>query len=399
MSTELRALEDNSTWTLEPLPLGKKPIEYKWVFKTKLKADGSIERYKAWLVAKGYTQVEGLDYHETFAPVAKMTMVHCLLAVAATKNWIIHQLDVNNAFLHDDLDEEVYMTPPPGYYPLGETRSQADHSLFTLITSTNITLVLVYVDDILVAGNDISQIELFKKILSTHFKTKDLGSLKYFLGLEVAHSPKGIFLNQRKYALDSLSDSGQLGARTTLFPMEQHLKLNTQDGDLLPDPGLYRRLVGRLIYLTITRPDIVYAVNILSQFMHVPQVPHMIAATRVLHYIKGCPGQGIFFPSSNSTHVTAYTDSNWVSCPTTRRSTTGYFIQLGTSPISWRTKKENTVARSSAEAEYRAMAITTCELTWLKQLLTDLENVTVDQAPKFIAILTMFFVLYAPSQR
>ncbi|KAF5452044.1 hypothetical protein F2P56_027083 [Juglans regia] len=377
MSTELQALEANSTWTLDHLSPGKKPIGCKWVFKTKLKADGSIERYKARLVAKGYTQVEGLDYHETFAPVAKMTTVRCLLAIAAKKNWIIHQLDVNNAFLHGDLDEEVYMIPPPGYCTQGETRvcrlrkslyglkqasrnwffklttvlldagfrqSQADHSLFTLITHTSITIVLVYVDDILVAGNDLPQIEFFKNHLFTHFKTKDLGSLKFFLGLEVAHSSAGIFLNQRKYALDILSDSGQLGARTASFPMEQHLKLSNEDGPLLPDPSIYRRLVGCLIYLTITRPDIVYAVNILSQFMHAPRIPHMTAATRVLRYIKGSPGQGIFFSSSSTTQVIAYTDSDWASCPTTRRSTTGYFIQLGTSPISWRTKKQTTVA-------------------------------------------------------
>uniref|UniRef100_A0A2N9IYX8 CCHC-type domain-containing protein n=1 Tax=Fagus sylvatica TaxID=28930 RepID=A0A2N9IYX8_FAGSY len=372
MSNELRALKANSTWTLEPLPPGKKPIGCKWVFKTKLNADGSIER--------------------------------CLLAVAAAQQWIIHQLDVNNAFLHGDLDEEVYMTPPPGYCSKGETRvcrlrkslyglkqasrnwffklttvlldagftqSQADHSLFTLVSTLSITLVLVYVDDILVAGNDLSQIETFKHALSTNFKTKDLGPLKYFLGLEVAHSPKGIFLNQRKYALDILNDSGQLGARTTSFPMEQNLKLTNQDGLLFSDPSTYRRLVGRLIYLTITRPDIVFAVNILSQFMHAPRLPHLQAANRVLRYIKGSLDQGIFFPSSNTLHVTAYTDSDWASCPTTRRSTTGYFIQLGTSPISWRTKKQTTVARSSAEAEYRAMAVTTCELTWLKQLLAD----------------------------
>uniref|UniRef100_A0A2N9IFH9 Integrase catalytic domain-containing protein n=1 Tax=Fagus sylvatica TaxID=28930 RepID=A0A2N9IFH9_FAGSY len=396
MSNELRALEANSTWTLKPLPLGKKPIGCKWVFKTKLKADGSIERYKARLVAKGYTQIEGLDYHETFAPVAKITTVQCLLAVAAAQQWIIHQLDVNDAFLHGDLDEEVYMTPPPGYCPKGETRvcrlrkslyglkqasrnwffklttvlldagftqSQADHSLFTLVNTTSITIVLVYVDDILVAGNDLSQIETFKHTLSTNFKTKDLDLLKYFLGLEVARSQKGIFLNQRKYAIDILNDSGQLGARTASFPMEQNLKLTNQDGALLSDPSAYRRLVGRLIYLTITRPDIVFAVNILSQFMHAPRLPHMQAATRVLRYIKGSPGQGILFPSSNTLHVTAYTDSDWASCPTTRRSTTGYFIQLGTSPISWRTKKQTTVAHSSAEAEYRAMAVTTCELT------------------------------------
>uniref|UniRef100_A0A2N9HCG1 Integrase catalytic domain-containing protein n=1 Tax=Fagus sylvatica TaxID=28930 RepID=A0A2N9HCG1_FAGSY len=314
MSNELCALEANSTWTLEPLPHEKKPIGCKWVFKTKLNADGSIERYKACLVAKSYTQIEGLDYHETFALVAKMTTVRCLLAVAAAQQWIIHQLDVNNAFLHGDLDEEVYMTPPPGYCPKGETRvcrlrkslyglkqasrnwffklttvlldagftqSQADHSLFTLVSTTSITLVLVYVDEILVASNDLSQIETFKHALSTNFKTKDLGPLKYFLGLKVARSQKGIFLNQRKYALDILNDSGQLGARTASFPMEQNLKLTNQDGALLSDPSTYRRLVGRLIYLTITRPNIVFAVNILSQFMHAPRLPHMQAATRI----------------------------------------------------------------------------------------------------------------------
>ncbi|XP_041025473.1 uncharacterized mitochondrial protein AtMg00810-like [Juglans microcarpa x Juglans regia] len=296
-----------------------------------------------------------------------MTTVCCLLAVFAAKHWVIHQLDINIAFLHGDLDEEVYMTPPPGYCKKEETRvcfhqSQADYSLFTLVNSTSITLVLVYVDDILVARNNISQIEFFKGLLSTHFKTKDLGSLKYFIGLEVSCSPKGIYLNQCKHALDILSDSGQLSTHTSHFPMEQHLKLNIEDGNLLPDPCPYRCLVGRLIYLTITRPDIVYVVNILSQFMHAPRVAHMTTATRVLHYIKSNPGQGIFF--SSSMHITAYTNADWASCPITCRSTTRYFIQLETSPISWRTKKQTTIARSSAEAEYRAMAVTTCELTW-----------------------------------
>ncbi|XP_041009486.1 uncharacterized mitochondrial protein AtMg00810-like [Juglans microcarpa x Juglans regia] len=154
--------------------------------------------------------------------------------------------------------------------------------------------------------------------------------------------------------------------------MEQHLKLNNQDDTFFPDPCLYCRLVGRLIYLTITQPDIVYAVNILSQFMHALRVLHMTVATCVLCYIKGSPDQGIFFSSSSTLQVTAYTYSDWASCPTTRRSTTGYFIQIGISLISWLTKKQTTVACSSAEAEYRAIVVTTCKLTWLKQLLTDL---------------------------
>ncbi|XP_031277430.1 uncharacterized protein LOC116135863 [Pistacia vera] len=154
---------------------------------------------------------------------------------------------------------------PPCKKPIGCFRqSQADHSLFTLVTHTSIIIVVVYVDEILVAGNALPQIQFFKNLISTHFKNKDLGSLKFFLGLEVARTFTGIFLNQQKYALDILSDSGQLGARTASFPMEQHLKLSNEDESLLPDPSIYRRLVGCLIYLTITRPYIVYAINILS---------------------------------------------------------------------------------------------------------------------------------------
>ncbi|XP_022889299.1 uncharacterized protein LOC111404771 [Olea europaea var. sylvestris] len=256
-----------------------------------------------------------------------MTTVRYVLAVVATKNWVIHQMDVHNAFLH------------------GFVQSQTDHSLFTLITATSLTIIFVYVDDILVVGNDLSQVIFFKSVLSSNFKTKDLGPLKYFLGLEVARSPSRIFLNQRKYALDILADSGQLSSRPAPFHMEQNLKLNDTDGNLLLDPASYRRLVGRLIYLTITRHDIVFSVNILSQFMHSPRTPHMTAATHVLRYIKGTPGQSIFFSFSNNLHVRAYTNSDWASCPTTRCSTTGFFITLGSNPISWRTKKQTTVAR------------------------------------------------------
>lgn len=278
------------------------------------------------MVAKGYTQVEGLDYHDTFAPVAKLVTLHCLLAIAAAKSWFLHQLDVHNAFL--DLDEKVYMHPPPGYYSKGEKlfcrlhkslyslkqashqwyskvshvltlagfcQSHADHSLFTKTTGIVFTAILIYVDDILVTGNNLSTITALKDHLATAFKIKDLGNLKYFLGIEIARSPAGFFFNQRKYIMDILSDAGQLGSRPAYFPMEQHLKFNDTNGDLLADPASYRRLVDCLIYLTISRPDITYVVNILSQFMHAPREPHHQAALRLLQYLKSTSGYGLFF--------------------------------------------------------------------------------------------------------
>ena len=216
-------------------------------------------------------------------------------------------------------------------------------------------------------------INALKQFFNTHFKIKDLGDLKYFLGIEVSRSRKGISICQRKYALDIIKDGGALGARPVSFPMEQNSKISSDTGEILHDPAKYRRLVGRLIYLTITRPDITYSVHILSRFMHEPRKPHLDAAMRVLRYLKSTPGQGLFFPVGNEMKLTAYCDSDWAGCPTTRRSTSGYCVFLGNSLISWRTKRQKTVSLSSAEAEYRAMTGACCEITWLRYLLQDLQ--------------------------
>ncbi|RVW82826.1 Retrovirus-related Pol polyprotein from transposon RE1 [Vitis vinifera] len=323
MQSELAALEANHTWSLTSLPPGKKPIGCRWVYKIKRHSDGTIERFKARLVAKGYTQLEGIDYHDTFSPTAKMITVRCLLALAAAQNWSLHQLDVNNAFLHGDLHEEIYMSPPPGLRRQGENlvchlhkslyglkqasrqwfakfstaiqaagfvQSKADYSLFTCRKGKSFTALLIYVDDILITGNDVNAIVALKQFLHSHFRIKDLGDLKYFLGIEVSRSKKGISISQRKYTLEILKDGGFLGAKPVNFPMEQNTKLS-DSGELLKDPSQYRRLVGRLIYLTITRPDITYSVHVLSRFMHAPRRPHMEAALRVLRYLKNSPGQ------------------------------------------------------------------------------------------------------------
>lgn len=217
---------------------------------------------------------------------------------------------------------------------VGFVQSKADYSMFTFTRVTYMTVLLVYVDDIVITGNDDLVVSLIKSYLLTCFHLKDLGSLKYFLGIEDARSTTGIFLNQRKYALEILSDTGLLGSKPISTPLDFNHNLYTTSGESLADPTPYRRLVGRLLYLTVTRPDITYAVNFLSQFMSVPQNAHWQVALRVVRYVKAAPDRGIFLAADSSLQLRAYCDADWASCPTTRRSASGYCTFLGTSPIS-----------------------------------------------------------------
>jgi len=405
MQQEIQALEDNNTWTVCPLPPQKRALGCKWVYKIKYHVNGTIERFKARLVILGNHQIEGIDYNETFAPVAKMVTVRIVFAVAAAKHWELHQMDVHNAFLHGDLQEEIYMKFPPGFrsshsdmvckfhkslYGLkqaprcwfaklsralkeyGFQRSYSDYSLFTLHDKNIQLVVLVYVDDLIICGNNHDSIQCFKDYLSRRFLMKDLGKLKYFLRVEVARSSTGIFLCQRKYALDIISEVGLLGAKPASTPLEQNHHLGLANGELLANPDRYRRLVGRLIYLCFTRPELSYCVHVLSQFMQQPRTEHWEAALRVVRYLKSNPGQGVLLDSRCDLQLSGWCDSDWAACPLTRKSLTGWIVFLGHSPISWKTKKQNTVARSSAEAEYRSMASTTCELKWIKSVLSNL---------------------------
>ena len=342
MKAEIDALQANHTWVMTKLPPGKVPIGCKWVYKVKLKADGSIERYKARLVAKGFTQTEGVDFYETFSPVVKFVTVRTLLVLAAVYGWHLTQLDVNNAFLHGDLDEEVYMLPPPGFGSKGEVcrltkslyglkqasrqwfaklsstivdlgfiQSKSDYSVFTRVNKGSIIILLIYVDDILIASNDVDTVNAFKQFLDNKFKLKDLGTLKYFLGLEVARTTKGLSLCQRKYTLELLSDTGLLASKPAKIPMEQSAKFSSAIGEDVPDPALYRRLIGKLLYLTLTRPDICYAVHKLSQFMTAPKAPHLQAVYKILKYLKGSPGQGLFLSAESELRLKSYCDADW----------------------------------------------------------------------------------------
>ena len=215
--------------------------------------------------------------------------------------------------------------------------------------------ILVYVDDLFISGNDSAALIAFKKYLCSCFHMKDLGLLKYFLGVEVAKNSEGIYLCQRKYTLDIISETGNLGSKTARFPMEQNHELTRSISLFLDNVEQYQRLVGRLIYLGFTRPDLAYSIHILSQFLHALRRDHWDAAIRVVRYLKGCPGQGVLLRSNCDLLLSGWCDSDLASCPLTRRSLSGWFVFLDDSPISWKTKKQVTVARSSAEVEYRSM--------------------------------------------
>ncbi|GKC78433.1 retrovirus-related pol polyprotein from transposon RE1 [Tanacetum coccineum] len=330
-----------------------------------------------------------------------MVTVKSLLALAAVKGWLTCQMDVSNVFLHGDLYEEVYMKVPLGYTGQGKsvsaekflglkqalrqwfaklssalldfgfTQSKTDYSLFVKKHNESFTAVLVYVDDLLITGNNEEQISSLKTQLSSVFHMKDLGEVNYFLGLEVSRTAQGIFISQHKYTKDLLKEGGVLNNKPYKLPMDPNLKLQADVGTPLLDPEVYRRSIGHLIYLIVTRPDICYTVQLLSLFMQSPTSVHMQAVKHLLRYLLNSPGQGILLANNSAVELKAYCDSDWASCPMTRRSTTGYCILLGDLPISWKSKKQVVVSRSSAEAEYKAMALTCCEVTWLVNLFKD----------------------------
>ncbi|GJX65385.1 cysteine-rich receptor-like protein kinase 8 [Tanacetum coccineum] len=247
-----------------------------------------------------------------------------------------------------------------------------DISLLTYKKGTDFLALIIYVDDILLTGNNNTLINHFKKELDSAFSIKDLGQLNYYLGIEFLRNSKGITMSQRKYALELLQSFKVLDLKPCHIPVDPLIKLNDFDGDLLTDPSTYRAIVGKLLYLTITRPDLSYAAHALSQFSHNPRTPHWKALIKVLRYIKLCPAQGLFIPTNTNFQLKAYCDSDWANCLNTRRSVTGFCICLGSSLISWQSKKQIVVSRSSTEAEYGALADCTCEITWLLSLMKDL---------------------------
>ncbi|XP_070055343.1 uncharacterized mitochondrial protein AtMg00810-like [Nicotiana tomentosiformis] len=311
-------------------------------------SDGSIERYKSKLVIRGDSQQDGIDYTETFSPVVTIITIKCLLTFAIKHNWFVLQLDLNNVFLHGDLHEEVYMKIPLG---------------LTVTTTSSDPPLAFYVDDILLAGSDYDKMDALKSFLDQQFKIKDLGSLHYFLGLEVTKVPQGYVVNQYKYTRDLIQEFHSLDVKPVLTPLDSHTKLSSYFRDPLLDPSLYRRLIGKLNFFQHTRPDMSFSVQYLRHFLISPKVPHKLVALYVLRYLLNVPSQDTLLSNTTDFSLQAYSDSDWAACPISRKSVTRYYIVLGSSPISWKSKKQQTVSLSFVEVEYRALGKVVAEVT------------------------------------
>ena len=337
MDDEYNALIHNSTWELVP-STSHQPIGCKWVFRIKRHPDGTIAKYKARLVAKGFLQQYGKYYFDTFSPVTKPVTIRTVLSVALSKNWPLRQLDVNNAFLQ----EEVYMIQPPGFvhpqYPnhicklslyglkqaprawymaltsflleSGFRKSQADASLFIFNHDGITCYFMVYVDDIVLTGNNSLFIAKFVEMLATKFSVKDLGHLNHFLGVEIIPTKSGLFLSQHRHIRDILTQFKMDGAKEVTTPLSTSITLAEEDGAPKVDPTPYHKLVGTLQYLAFSRPDISFAVNKLSQFMHSPSEIHWQALKRLLRYLKGTIYHGLFLNRHSTLDLTAFSDSD-----------------------------------------------------------------------------------------
>ncbi|XP_021748443.1 uncharacterized protein LOC110714251 [Chenopodium quinoa] len=279
------------------LPVDKKALDSKWVYKVKFDRNEKVVRLK-----------ESQN----------------LIALATVQNWKLHQLDNNNAFLHGFIDEDIYLKPPQGYTKAPKGKSTRDYSMFSRVRNGKQTIVLVYVDDLLITGDDDDYVSIFKKQLDEEFTIKDLGEMRYFLGLEVSNTCKGTLLNQRKYVLDVSEYTRLSNCKPATAPCPKHVKLSTHEGTILSDPEKYRSLIGKLLYLNLSRPDFSFSVQQLSQFMSCPRESHWDAALHVVKYLKGTSDWGLFYQNNLELREIGYSDADNGSCVFIGRSLTGY---------------------------------------------------------------------------
>ncbi|GJV78715.1 putative ribonuclease H-like domain-containing protein [Tanacetum coccineum] len=347
--------------------------EPKKVYRNKKDERGIVIKNKARLVAQGYTQEEGIDYDEVFALVARIEAIRLFLAYASFKDFVVYQMDVKSVFLYDKIDQEVYVCQPPRFedtdFP--DRRGKIDKTLFIRRDKGDILLVQVYVDDIIFGSTKKSLCTEFEKMMHKKFQMSSMGELTFFLGLQVKQKEDGIFISQDKYVTEILKKFGFSDVKTASTPMETHKPLlKDADGEDV-DEHLYRSMIGSLMYLTSSRPDIMFAVCACARFQVNPKSSHLHAVKRIFRYLKGQPKLGLWYPKDSPFDLVAYTDSDYAGASLDRKSTTGGCQFLGCRLISWQCKKQTVVANSTTEAEYIAASNCCGHVLWIQNQLLD----------------------------
>ncbi|GKE15067.1 retrovirus-related pol polyprotein from transposon TNT 1-94 [Tanacetum coccineum] len=390
MQEELNEFERLEVWELVHRPDKVMVITLKWIYKVKLDELGGILKNKARLVARGYRQEEGIYFEESFAPVARLEAIRIFLAFAAHMNMVVYQMDVKTAFLNGNLREEVYVSQPDGFvdkdnpnhvyklkkalYGLKQaprawydmlssflisqdfSKGSVDPTLFIRRDGKELLLVQIYVDDIIFAASTPELCDLFSKIMCSKFKMSMMGKISFFLGLQISQSPRGIFINQSKYALESLKKYGFDSCDPVDTPMVEKSKLDEDKEGKAVDPSHYRGMIGTLLYLTASRPDLQFAICMCARYQARPTEKHLNAVKRIFRYLKGTVHRGLWYPKDSSIALTAFADADHVGCQDTRRSTSGSMQLLGDRLVSWSSKRQKSAAISSTEAEYIALS-------------------------------------------
>lgn len=401
IDSELTSLEENETWEIVDKPADVKLLGTRWVFKVKDEPSGI--KYKARLVVRGYQQKEGVDYHETYAPVARLPTIRMLLALSVRHELAVRHLDVTTAFLYGNLDEDVHLKAPDGVNVpegkviklrrslyglkqspkcwntrfhdfvanLGFERSRNDYCLYVKQDDESITYMVLYVDDVLLATNNNSRMNEIIKQLSSEFKMKDLGTVKRFMGININLEPGRITLDQEHYAIKIIEKFGMDECKPVRTPIETNLQLSRADGKPTSQP--FRELIGSLMYLALgTRPDLSYAISYLSRFQEGATDEHYAYLKRILRYLRGTSNLKLCYKFDDKAQpIEAFVDSDYASSED-RKSTTGYIIFVYKCPIMWASKKQPTVSLSSTEAEFVAANYAVCEVIWLRKIFSDL---------------------------
>ena len=405
MQEELLQFERNNVWSLVPTPKDKTIIGTKWVYRNKKDDTGLIIRNKARLVAQGYNQQEGIDYDETYAPVARLEAIRMLLAYACYKDFKLFQMDVKSAFLNGFISEDIYVKQPPGFenhispnhvYKLNKAlyglkqaprawydrlsgfllendfiRGKMDSTLFIKTLNNDMLLVQIYVDDIIFGSTNENLCKDFSEFMQKEFEMSMMGELNFFLGLQIKQTKNGVFINQSKYIKDLLVKYGLENSKSLGTPMSTSIKLDIDEKEKCVNTTLYRGMIGSLLYLTASRPDIMFSVCLCARFQANPKESHLCAVKRIFRYLNGTKDLGLWYPKATSFELVSYSDADFAGCKIDRKSTSGTCHLLGHSLVSWSSKKQNSVALSTAEAEYIAAGSSCAQTLYMKQQLED----------------------------